>query len=150
VGEGGQTENVEIPLLADSSGGTVAAGDGAGTTSPASDKPSDGSTQRTLGIVAGGIGLVGVGLGTFMGLKASSSWSDAKKECQAFPNQCSPKGISLKKDASSQATLSTVGFIVGGVGLAAGAVLFFTAGSGKAETVAIGVGPGNVSIKGTF
>jgi hypothetical protein len=43
-----------------------------------------------------------------------------------------------------------VGFIVGGVGLAAGAVLFFTAGSGKTETVAIGVGPGNVSVKGTF
>jgi hypothetical protein len=151
VGEGGQTENVEIPLLADSTGGgTVAAGGDAGTTGPASAKPSDGSTQRTLGIVAGGIGLVGVGVGTFMGLQASSSWSDAKKECTAYPNGCTAKGVSLQKDASSQATLSTVGFIVGGVGLAAGAVLFFTAGSGKEETVAIGVGPGNVSIKGTF
>jgi hypothetical protein len=151
VGEGGQTENIEIPLLADSSsGGTVAAGAGATTTTPAADKPSDGSTQRTLGIVAGGIGLVGIGVGTFMGVKASSSWSDAKKECTAFPNQCTAKGVSLHDDASSQATLSTVGFIVGGVGLAAGAVLFFTAGSGKQETVAIGVGPGNVSVKGTF
>jgi hypothetical protein len=151
VGEGGQTESVEIPLLADSSSdGTVTAAVGADASSPKSDEPSDGSTQRTLGIVAGGIGLVGVGLGTFMGLQASSSWSDAKKECTAFPNGCSSKGVSLKDDASSQATLSTVGFIVGGVGLAAGAVLFFTAGSGKTETVAIGVGPGNVSVKGTF
>jgi hypothetical protein len=150
VGEGGQTESVEIPLLADATGGSVGAGAGGGTTPPTADKPSDGSTQRTLGIVAGGIGIVGLGLGTFMGLQASSKWSDAKKECSAFPNGCTAKGVSLQKDASSQATLSTVGFIVGGVGLAAGAVLFFTAGSGKEETVALGVGPGNVTIKGTF
>jgi hypothetical protein len=151
VGEGGQTESVEIPLLADASGGSSATSTAVGGPAPpAADKPGDGSTQRTLGIVAGGIGLVGVGVGTFFGLQASSSWSDAKKECSDYPYGCSAKGISLKDDAAGQATLSTVGFIVGGVGLAAGAVLFFTAGSGKEETVALGVGPGNVSIKGTF
>jgi hypothetical protein len=153
VGEGGQTETVEIPLLADSAGGggsTTVAADGGTTGTPAADKPSDGSTQRVLGIVAGGVGLVGIGLGTFFGLQASSTWSDAKKECTDYPNGCTAKGVSLKDDAAGQATISTVGFIVGGVGLAAGAVLFFTAGSGKEETVAIGVGPGNVSIKGTF
>jgi hypothetical protein len=142
---------VEIPLLADSgSGGGATTTVAGGTTSPTADKPSDGSTQRTIGIVVAGVGLVGVGVGTFFGLQASSNWSDAKKECSAYPNGCSAKGISLQKDASSQAMISTVGFIAGGVGLAAGAVLFFTAGSGKTETVAVGVGPGNVTIKGTF
>jgi hypothetical protein len=154
VGEGGQTETVEIPLLADSGNGsgngTVGASAAGGATAPTVDESNDGSTQRVLGIVAGGIGLVGVGVGTFFGLQASSNWSDAKKECASYPYGCSAKGISLKDDAASQATLSTVGFIVGGVGLAAGAVLFFTAGSGKTETVAVGIGPSSVSIKGTF
>lgn len=150
VGEGGQTENVEIPLLEDSANGAGASVAVDGAASPAADKPSDGSTQRVLGIVAGGVGLVGVGVGTIFGLQASSSWKDAKKECTDFPYGCSSKGSSLKDDASSQATLSTVGFIVGGVGLAAGAVLFFTAGSGKEESVAVGVGPSSVTIKGTF
>lgn len=151
VGEGGQTEKVEIPLLEDAAHGSTSGSVTMGATaSPTADKPSDGSTQRVLGIVAGGVGLVGVGVGALFGLQASSSWKDAKKECTDFPYGCSPKGSSLKDDASSQATLSTVGFIVGGVGLAAGAVLFFTAGSGKDESVAVGVGPSSVTIKGTF
>ncbi len=114
--------------------------------------PSDGSTQRTLAIGAGVVGIVGIGAGAFFGLKASSSWSDAKKGCVTYPSGCSPQAVSDKSDASSSATLSTVGFIVGGVALAGGAVLWFTAPHvAEGETkVSFGVGPTGVIVRGGF
>jgi hypothetical protein len=150
IGEGSSVKEIEIPALSNAEGGGDAGGDVPGDKGPSPQESSDGSGQRIAGLVVAGVGVVGVGLGAFFGLQASSSWSDAKKECTAYPYGCSPKGISLQKDAESQGTISTIGFIVGGVGLAGGAVLFFTAGSGKKESVSLGVGPGNVTIKGTF
>jgi len=147
IGEGSSVKQVEIPALADASSGQPAAGGGAAA--PAAES-SDGSGQRIAGIVVGSVGVVGIGLGAFFGIQASSSWSDAKKECTAYPYGCTAKGDSLQEDASSQATISTIAFIAGGVALAGGAVLYFTAGSSKQETVSLGVGPGNVTIKGTF
>jgi len=148
IGEGSSVKQVEIPALADStSPGTAAAG---GSGAAAAEEKSDGSGQRIAGLVVGGVGVVGIGLGAFFGIQASSNWSDAKKECTAYPYGCTTKGVSLQEDASSQATISTVAFIVGGVALAGGAVLYFTAGSSKQESVSLGVGPGNVTIKGTF
>ncbi len=149
IGEGSSTKAVEIPVLTDASGSTPAPPAAGGETTPATTSDS-GSTQRVLGIVAGGIGVVGIGLGSFFGLKASSTWSDAKSHCRSYPYDCGDEGTSLQKDAKSQATISTIGFIVGGVGLAGGAVLYFTAGSSKKESVAVGIGPSSVSLNGSF
>lgn len=146
IGEGANVKQVEIPALADASSTPAAAG---GAAAPA-EESSDGSGQRIAGLVIGGVGVVGVGLGAFFGIQASSNWSDAKKQCTAYPYGCTAEGVSLQEDASSQATISTIAFIAGGVALAGGAVLFFTAGSSKQESVSLGVGPGNVTIKGTF
>jgi hypothetical protein len=52
----------------------------------------------------------------------------------------------------SAGNLSTLGFIVGGLGLAGGAVLWFTAptpGAAASES-ALGVAPGGVKLKVTF
>jgi hypothetical protein len=70
--------------------------------------------------------------------------------CRAYPYVCSAEAKDLQKDAESQGTISTIGFIVGGLGIAGGAVLYLTAGSSKQESVSLGVGPGSVTIKGTF
>jgi hypothetical protein len=119
------------------------------TTPPPSGPKSSGSAQRTAGLISAGVGVVGVGLGTVFGLQASGNWSDAKEECQAYPYDCSQKGLDLRSDAKSQATLSTVGFIAGGALLGLGAVLYFTAPS-KKENVAFIVGPGSAFVQGTF
>src|SRR5258708_9446245 len=97
------------------------------TGGPTTDTPSgsnDGSTQRTIAIGAGVVGVVGIGVGAIFGLKASSSWSNAKSSCNAYPSGCGAVATSGESDARSQASLSTVGFIVGGVALAGGAVLW--------------------------
>ncbi|MCB9584462.1 MAG: hypothetical protein H6718_03650 [Polyangiaceae bacterium] len=90
-----------------------------------------GSGQRTLGIVVGVVGLLGVGAGTFFGLQASSKNSEADDNCRgADPTQCSQKGVDLGQEAQDAATLSTIAFGVGALALAGGIVLYATAPSG--------------------
>ena len=140
---------VEIPHLEPADGS--AAAPAAVATAPA-DQPTDqksSSAQRPIGIAVGAVGIVGLGLGTFFGLSAASTWKDAKDQCQDVPYGCTQEGLDKEKSAHSKATVSTVAFIVGGVALATGIVLFVTAGPGKQQT-AVGIGPGSVFAKGTF
>jgi hypothetical protein len=54
--------------------------------------------------------------------------------------------VDLKSQARSAGNISTVGFIVGGVGLAGAAVLWLTAGS-SSSAPQVGLGPQGVSVK---
>ena len=117
-------------------------------TPPASDKPS-GSAQRTTGLVFGGVGVVGIGLGAFFGLQASSKWSDAKKGCSDYPYGCSANATDLRSSAHSAGTVSTVAFVAGGALLATGVVLYLTAPT-KKQSVALGFGPGSAFVQGSF
>lgn len=119
------------------------------TTPPAADSGADpGAPRRTAGLVLGGVGVVGIGLGAFFGLQASSKLSDAKGKCGDYPYECGNEAKDLQSSAKSSATVSTVGFVAGGVLLAGGLVLYFTAP--KRESVALGFGPGSAFVKGTF
>jgi hypothetical protein len=102
--------------------------------------------QKIVSIVAGGVGVVGLGLGTAFGIMAMSSKSDAQNVC---PNHCTTAdGLSSWSDAASAGNISTVGFIIGGVGIAGAAVLWFTAP--KSSTTRVGFGPGSLQLKGTW
>ncbi|MCA9633375.1 MAG: hypothetical protein KC766_37255 [Myxococcales bacterium] len=93
----------------------------------------DGSGQRTLGIVVGVVGLLGVGAGTFFGLQASSKNSEADDNCRSSDSsQCNQKGVDLGQEAEDAATLSTIAFGVGALALAGGIVLYATAPSNDA------------------
>lgn len=117
-------------------------------TPPASDNTS-GSAQRTTGLVFGGVGVVGIGLGAFFGLQASSKWSDAKSKCSDYPYGCSTDASDLRSSANSAGTLSTVAFVAGGALLATGVVLYLTAPT-KKQSVALGFGPGSAFVQGSF
>lgn len=95
---------------------------------PAEDRETAGETQRTIGLVLGGVGLVGVGFGSYFGLRAISKNSDAKELCDG--SVCHDRrGVELTDDARSSATISSVAFGVGLSALVAGGVLYFTAPS---------------------
>jgi hypothetical protein len=136
---GGAQVSVDIPVLADeaSQGASIDTSKGSS------------SSQRTLGITAGVIGILGVGAGTVFGLKASSTWSDAKNKCTSYPSNCGPDGQSLSQDAKSSANLATIAFVVGGVGLAGGAILWLTAPK-PSESVSLGIAPDRVVLSGRF
>jgi hypothetical protein len=111
---------------------------------------STGSAQRIGAVVAAGIGVVGIATGSIFGLEAISNLSDAKSHCDPYPH-CAGKGADFAHDAQHAGTISTIAFIVGGVGLVSGAILWFTAPHEHAEArTALDVGPGSIMLRGRF
>jgi len=120
---------------------------------PASkDEPQHGlGTQRTVALVAGGLGLVGVGLGTAFGIASKSKHDEAASLCPQ-PQCESSAGVSAGQAAHANGNISTVAMIIGGVGLATGVVLWFTApkaGASEAKT-RVGLGLGRIEFNGAF
>lgn len=118
-------------------------------TAEGSEKPATGlGTQRILAIVAGGVGVVGVGVGTVFGLKSKSNHDDAAKYCSGAV--CTdPRGVAAGNDAHAAGNVSTVGMIIGVAGLAGGAALWFTAPRETAP-VQVGMGPSGVQMRGVW
>jgi hypothetical protein len=107
-------------------------------------------TQKTLALVAGGVGVVGLVVGGVATGVFFSKESTARSVC---PNTTCPtqSGIDDWNAASSAGTATVVGFVVAGVGLATGAILWFTATPGaSAGGTALGIGPGSLQWKGTW
>ncbi len=96
---------------------------------------SNGSSQRTIGYVVGGVGLAGLAVGTvFLVRRASKVNERDSVDCPM--NTCTPENKvlidQLTSEARSAATAATVGFIVGGAAIAAGSVLVLTSPSPSA------------------
>jgi hypothetical protein len=135
------SKTIDLPLGAGSVTVTVPALESGGATAPvpaaapASDQaapPRSGGWQRPAAFVAGGVGVAGLVVGTVFGLKAKSKQSDSEAYCgPGDMTICSPQGGQLIDEAKKAATISTAGFIVGGVGIVGGVVLYLTAGSGS-------------------
>ena len=71
---------------------------------------------------------MGIGAGAFFGVRTGSLNDDSKAHCRPENTSlCDAKGVALRDDAKSSAMISNIGFIAGGVLLAGGAVLYFTA-----------------------
>ncbi len=106
-------------------------------------------TQKIFAIVAGGVGFVGLGIGSAFGLIAMSKKIDAESACP--DSLCTNQdGSNRWRDAASAGNLATVGFIVGSVGIAAAAVLWITVPSSSGSRTQVGCGPGALQMKGTW
>ncbi len=126
---------VQIPVLADvpSAAPIVAA--------PPEDRK-EGRTQRTIAVVSLGVGAAGLLVGGIFGLISLSDHNKAGELCQVATRCESEAGVDAWRDARSAGNVSTIAFIVGGVGVAAGAVLWFTAPKPAAPQVGLnGRGP---------
>lgn len=105
-----------------------------GDQGPPPEKPeNNGNTQRILGAAAAGVGVVSAVAGIFFGLHASKRLDESNSNGGCDSNNIceSQVGVDDRHDAGTAATLSDVTFIVGGVLIAGGAALFFTAPHGK-------------------
>jgi hypothetical protein len=122
---------------------------GAVSLAPAERSP-QGDAQRISALVVAGIGVTGLAIGTLFGFQAMSKRDDATRVC---PNQCaSQDGVNLWHDAKTAGNVSTAAFVIGGVALAGGAALWFTAprSSTQMASLQVALGPGAVQVKGTF
>ncbi len=104
------------------------------TESDAQADSGGGSAVPVGSIVAFGVGAIGIGLGVGFSLDASSKTDEASQACEDAVGNRSCSGLpindpvaldvqELDDAASTSRTVATVGFIVGGVGIATGVTL---------------------------
>jgi hypothetical protein len=152
-----QTHGFALQALAQAPVAPVAAPPPPVQEAPPPAEESSGSGLRTGAYAAFGVGVVGLGLGTVFGLQANGKYSDANAMCPDFPCQLTQaqadKRQGLADDGDKAKTISLVGFIVGGVGVATGVTLFVLS-SGKNEHAAVTVSPvlgfGSAALRGSF
>lgn len=126
IREGDHDRHIRVVLTAPVV--TPATSSASGETPEPAEAGSPGGTQRTMGLVIGGAGVVGLVIGSVFGLISKSTYDHAfHSECGSNPSACSPQGAQDGQTAHGQATVSTVGFVAGGVLLAAGAIVYLTA-----------------------
>ena len=100
---------------------------------PKQEPASTSTTGRTLGLALGGVGGVTLIAGVVVGFVAIAQTGSASSHCYQGGKACDQKGIELDQSAKTSATISTVGFAVGGGLLAAGALLFLLSPSPTKE-----------------
>ncbi len=108
------------------------------------------SPQRLVGFVALGVGGAGLVLGGITGVVALSKKSDLDKNPQcADDHRCPASANSEVSSYNTMRTVSSVGFIAGGVLAATGLVLVLTAPH-QESTVSFMVSPSSVAFRGQF
>jgi len=119
-------------------------------------EPSDSGHSNALAYVALAVGGAGIATGAITGVIALGKRSDLDDNPACKDGHCLP---SVRGDVDSfrtMRTISSIGFIAGGVCAGAGVVLLLTGGSSskRAEratpAMALRMAPGNVSVTGTF
>jgi len=117
---------------------------------PPPDTGSSGSGLRTAGFATLGVGGAGLVLGVITGALAIGKHGDLSNEC---PNGTCPASASgTLGDYHTLGALSTVGFIVAGVGVAAGLTMVLLAPSKKTEHAYVSpyIGFGSIGAVGRF
>lgn len=98
-----------------------------GRTAPTKPQPSSGSKGPAIAAFA--VGAVGIGVGAVFGILAFDETAKAKSFCDGNRCPANPDVIDARNTAIANGNVSTVGFVVGGVGVAAGIILALTVGS---------------------
>lgn len=131
------------------------------TPKPPPPRPKESSGTKIPAIAAFGIGAAGLGVGAVFGILAFDETAKAKQYCDGNNCPARKEVVDARNLAIANGNVSTVGFVVGGAGIAAGIVLLLTVGSSsdtpadnadkkEAFTVRPYVGAGEAGIVGTF
>jgi hypothetical protein len=134
----GAHEKVKLSLMRKDAAPTATKSSGGGSKTPA-----------IAAFVVGGVGLV-VGAGA--GIAALTQASSAKSLCNG--NSCPPSAADSISASKTSGTISTIGFIAGGVGVATGIILLIVSPGGEKKTTQTGltpwVGLGQAGLSGRF
>lgn len=97
-----------------------------------------GNTQRTIAYILGGVGVVGLGVGTVFGLMTLSAKGEVDRGVRDCASPCAESTKASVRDtydkATTSATVSTIGFLAGGAAATGAIVLYLTAPSSSVET----------------
>lgn len=158
----GEAEKKSLELDLESEDGSAAASgqspeDAAARPGPVAAKvdltqPADpGKTQRTIGWVVLGVGGVATVAGVVTGMMAVSKKGKLDDSGDCANNLCQSSQHDLRNSYNSLRTVSTIGFVAGGVGLATGITLLLTTPKTKEKAQASAwMGVGSVGVEGCF
>ncbi len=140
VGAEHDDKSVNIPKLEDDPRAIEAIGE---RSAPAPSAPPADRAAKTSGeqrlvvptLISLGVGVVGVGVGTIFGVQALGTKSDLDGVCEPS-RKCGPSARTDIDSLKTSSTISTVGFVVGGVGLVGAAVLYIVGRPSKETTTA--------------
>jgi hypothetical protein len=116
-------------------------------------------TPRWVGVALAGGGVAGVALGGVFGALTLSEKSAQESACPApCSSSAHARADSDHAAGITDSTISTVGFVAGGLLLAAGAFVFFTSSPGRADprspqvslAPAVGAGANGLMLTGCF
>jgi len=154
VGADHDEKTVTIPKLEEDPRSAEAIGERsppADTTTKPKEADKSNNAQRLVvpTVISLGIGLVGVGVGTVFGVRALGTQSDLDASCPT--RRCTPSARGDIDSLQTSSTISTIGFIAGGVGLAGAAILYIV-GRPSTESTTAKVRPfvGPHGVGGTF
>jgi hypothetical protein len=112
-----------------------------GATAPGADSGGGLGGGQIAGLVIAGAGVVSLAVGTVFGVNAISKNDDAKKHCPRG-NACDDQtGVSLSKDANTDATIANVTVGLGAAALVGGGLLYFLSPSKHTAEAAFHVVP---------
>jgi hypothetical protein len=116
---------------------------------PKEQRSASNLSQRTWGWVGLGVGAAGLALGATTGIIVAVKYGKLSDDC---PDQeCTPKHWAASDSYATLRTVSTVGFVVGAVGAAAGVTLLLTSPKEQsAPKVGLWVAPASAGLKGDF
>jgi hypothetical protein len=152
----GETKDVVVDLGA--GGAPVATDEPASGPAPTNASKDQANTWRLVSYAGFGVGGAGLIMGSVTGLLAISDFSSAKKQ-GCVSGKCPPAADPELNKASTMATVSTVGFILAGVGAGVGIAGFVLSRqsphpeptpAAPPETVGLFLGPGSVTLGGSF
>lgn len=152
----GAVVTVAIPALADAPVVPVAAVAPVVVAAQEPAPASRGSARGTVGLVAAGVGVVGLGVGIAYGIIAlhKNSQSNAQPNGCDAASVCPSAAYTLRNDARTDGTVSSVALLAGGILAAGGVVLWLTAPAHGSTSVGVTptVGPrlAGFTLQGAF
>lgn len=139
VPEGASKKSVTLPRLLDAPEAPAAASGSTGAVSSSlTDAPPSGSGQKYIAYGLAGLGVVGLGLGTYFGLDAKKKY-DESNDGGCVGNDCPTGAAELRNSARDAGNLSTIAFVAGAAAVGAGVVVYLTAPSDEARPGAVGI-----------
>jgi hypothetical protein len=138
----GTTRPFEVALNAI---GAAASGPAPATAVAPVEQPAalpDSSSRSIAPWIVGGVGVAGLAVGGILGAVVLGEKSTTDKECNQVTLKCPADAVSAANTGRTLGPISTVGFIVGGLGVGVSAVWLLTRGPAKGEAPAtVGMGP---------
>ncbi len=125
IGADADAKGVLVPKLAKKKGKALPPIEDPTVKKPEGDGRVGASPVRIAGFVTGGIGFVGVVMGTIFGIQTLVEVGEAEDDERLCPNKaCTPLGRLAIDEAETKGIASTVSFAIGGTALATGVTLF--------------------------